>query len=72
MLKDPNFKSNYVYTGLISQSKQVDNAYWMPKNISYNSSLNYIWLASSRGSNRIAYHLSKDRDESYYGLYDID
>ncbi|CAF4661126.1 unnamed protein product, partial [Rotaria sp. Silwood2] len=29
-------------------------------------------LASSRGSNRIAYHLSKARDESYYGLYDID
>ncbi|CAF1124596.1 unnamed protein product [Rotaria sp. Silwood1] len=71
MLKDSNFKSDYVYTGLISQSKQVNNAYWMPKNISYNNSLNYIWFASSRGSDRIAFHLSKARDESYYGLYDI-
>jgi hypothetical protein len=38
----------------------------------YNSSLNYIWFASSRGLNRIGYHLSKANDESYYGLYDID
>jgi hypothetical protein len=34
MLKDPNFNSNYAYTGLVSQSKQVTDAYWMPKNIS--------------------------------------
>lgn len=34
MLKDPNFNADYVYTGLISQTKQVTNSYWMPKNIS--------------------------------------
>lgn len=41
------------------------------KNQKYNNSLNYLWFASSRGSDRIGYHLSKARDESYYGLYDI-
>ncbi|CAF1112160.1 unnamed protein product [Adineta steineri] len=71
MLKDPNFTADYVYTGLISETKQVNNAYWMPMNISYNSTLDYIWFASYRGSDRIGYHLSKARDESYYGLYDI-
>jgi hypothetical protein len=34
MLKDENFNSDYAYTGLISQTKQVNNAYWIPKNIS--------------------------------------
>ncbi|UJR29534.1 hypothetical protein I4U23_010751 [Adineta vaga] len=72
MLKDPNFSENYVYTGLLSQTKQVTNAYWMPKNITYNSTLNFIQFGSSRGSNRIGYHLSKANDESYYYLYDID
>ncbi len=37
----------------------------------YNSKLNYIWFAIYRGSDRIGYHLSKARDESYYALYDI-
>ncbi len=36
MLKDPNFNQDYVYTGLLSQTKQVTNAYWMPRNISVN------------------------------------
>ncbi|CAF1215178.1 unnamed protein product [Adineta ricciae] len=72
MLEDPNFNQNYVYTGLVSQTKQVTNAFWMPRNTSYNSTLNYIQFAASRGSNRIGYHLSKARDESYYYLYDID
>ncbi|CAF2040937.1 unnamed protein product [Rotaria magnacalcarata] len=71
MLNDNNFNSDYAYTGLISQSKQINDAYWMPKNISYNSSLNYIWFASSRGADRIGFHLSKATDESYYALYDI-
>ena len=34
MLKDPNFNLLYAYTGLISQTKQLTNAYWMPRNIS--------------------------------------
>ena len=34
MLKDPNFNSDYVYTGLISNTKQVTDAYWIPKTIS--------------------------------------
>ncbi len=34
MLKDPNFNEDYVYTGLISPTKQVTNAYWVPMNIS--------------------------------------
>ncbi len=38
----------------------------------YNSTLNYLWFAPPRGSDRIGYHLSKARDESYYALYDID
>ncbi len=33
--------------------------------------MNYIWFASSRGSDRIGFHLSKANDESYYGVYDI-
>ena len=37
----------------------------------YNSSLNYLWFASSRGADRTGFHLSKATDESYYGLYDI-
>lgn len=42
MLKDENFNSNYVYTGLISQTKQVNDAYWMPKNISVNKIIIYF------------------------------
>jgi len=34
MLYDPDFNEDYAYTGLISQTKQVTDAYWMPKNIS--------------------------------------
>ena len=34
MLKDPDFNADYVYTGLISETKQVTNAYWVPQNIS--------------------------------------
>jgi hypothetical protein len=34
MLKDPNFNRDYAYTGLISSTKEVTNAYWMPRNIS--------------------------------------
>ena len=34
MLLDPDFNQLYVYTGLISQTKQETNAYWLPKNIS--------------------------------------
>lgn len=34
MLQDPNFSADYVYTGLISPTKQVNDAYWMPRNIS--------------------------------------
>jgi hypothetical protein len=36
MLNDPNFNQDYAYTGLLSQTKQVTNAYWMPRNISVN------------------------------------
>ncbi|CAF0846728.1 unnamed protein product [Rotaria sordida] len=71
MLKDSNFNVDYVYTSLISQTKQVQDAYWMPRNISYNSSLDYIWFTGSRGTDRTGYHLSKAYDESYYALYDI-
>ncbi|UJR20328.1 hypothetical protein I4U23_023459 [Adineta vaga] len=71
MLRDTSFNALYVYTGLISQTKQVSNAYWMPMNNSYNSSLNYAWFASFRGTDRTGFHLSKASDESYYGLYDI-
>jgi hypothetical protein len=34
MLKDPNFNVDYVYTGLVSPTKQVTDAYWSPRNIS--------------------------------------
>ena len=34
MYKDPNFSENYVYTGLISETKQITDAYWFPRNIS--------------------------------------
>jgi hypothetical protein len=34
MLKDPAFNAEYVYTGLISPTKQVTDAYWVPMNIS--------------------------------------
>jgi hypothetical protein len=34
MLNDPNFNADYAYTGLISQTKQVNDAYWVPMNIS--------------------------------------
>ncbi len=34
MLKDPDFNADYVYTGLISPTKQVTDAYWVPLNIS--------------------------------------
>jgi hypothetical protein len=34
MLYDPDFDQDYVYTGLISPTKQVNDAYWMPRNIS--------------------------------------
>jgi hypothetical protein len=34
MLNDPDFNQDYVYTGLISPSKQVTDAYWLPMNIS--------------------------------------
>jgi hypothetical protein len=34
MLKDETFNENYVYTGLLSETKRTDNAYWMPKNVS--------------------------------------
>ncbi|CAF4100035.1 unnamed protein product, partial [Adineta steineri] len=72
IVQDPNFSENYVYTGLISQTKQVNNAYWMPRNISYNSSLNYLMFAPFRGdADRTGFHLSKANDESYYLLYDI-
>jgi hypothetical protein len=33
--------------------------------------LNYIWFASSRGSDRTGYHLSKAINEAFYGVYDI-
>ena len=47
---------------------KINSRYIFPQ---YNSTLNYIWFASYRGSDRIGYHLSKASDESYYGLYDI-
>jgi hypothetical protein len=34
MLKDPNFNQDYAYTGLLSQTKEVTDAYWIPRNIS--------------------------------------
>ena len=34
MLTDQNFNDDYVYTGLLSPTKQVTNAYWLPRNIS--------------------------------------
>lgn len=34
MLTDSNFNDDYAYTGLISPTKQVNNAYWLPRNIS--------------------------------------
>lgn len=34
MLKDPDFTANYVYTGLLSQTKSVTDAYWIPTNTS--------------------------------------
>ncbi|CAF2093138.1 unnamed protein product [Rotaria magnacalcarata] len=71
MLNDSNFNPFYVYTGLISETKQVENAYWIPTNISYNRSLDFIQFATPRGRDRIGYHLSKADDESYYLLYDI-
>ena len=37
MLKDPNFNADYVYTGLISPTKQVTNAYWTPTNLPVSS-----------------------------------
>jgi hypothetical protein len=37
MLKDPDFNMLYAYTGLISQTKQTTDAYWMPRNISVSS-----------------------------------
>ncbi|CAF1452722.1 unnamed protein product, partial [Adineta ricciae] len=71
MLGDSSFIGTYAYTGLISPTKQVTNAYWMPMNTSYNSTLDYVWFASFRGTDRTGYHLSRASDESYYGLYDI-
>lgn len=48
MLNDPNFVDNYVYTGLISQTKETNNSYWMPRNISVSTSdlfcLSLMWL----------------------------
>ena len=34
MLKDEDFVENYVYTGLISESKRESDCYWTPRNIS--------------------------------------
>ena len=34
MLSDSKFNDDYAYTGLISPTKQVNNAYWLPRNIS--------------------------------------
>lgn len=34
MFYDPNFSDDYVYTGLLSPTKQLNNAYWLPRNIS--------------------------------------
>lgn len=33
--------------------------------------MNYIRFGDSRGIDRLGYHLSKSRDQSYYILYDI-
>jgi len=34
MLLDPSFNDDYAYTGLFSPTKQVNEAYWMPMNVS--------------------------------------
>jgi len=34
MLNDPGFTANYAYTGILSPTKSVTDAYWIPTNAS--------------------------------------